>query len=59
MILVSYNIENIPEKNWGFEKIQVFNPNCKEPGHIVTINSHIYYKDVYAFIDWLKDTKWL
>ena len=45
----------IAQRDWRPEEIGFFDPDCKEPGPVVTINHHIYYRDVYAFIDRLKD----
>lgn len=44
-----------PEKDWRPEEIGFFDPDCEEPGPVATVNCHIYYQDVYAFIDRLKD----
>lgn len=46
---------DIPKKNWRLEEIGFFNPDCEEPGPVITINGHIYYQDVNTFVDWLKD----
>ena len=43
---------DIREKDWRPEEIGFF---CDESGPVVTINRHIYYRDVYAFINRLKD----
>ena len=51
----SDNTQDIAQRNWRPEEIGFFDPDYGEPGPIVTINRHIYYRDVYAFIDWLKD----
>lgn len=51
-----YNIRDmISEKDWRPEEIYFFNPDCKEPGPVAMINRHIYYQDVYTFINRLKN----
>lgn len=53
------DIREMQEKDWRPEEIGFFNPNCEEPGPVVTINRHVYYRDVYAFIDRLKTLRYL
>ena len=51
-----YNIwDMISKKNWRPKEIGFFNPDCEKLGSVATINCYIYYWDVYAFIDQLKD----
>lgn len=53
---IQNNIQDIiSEKDWRPKEIGFFDPNCTEQGLIATINYHIYYQDVYAFINWLKN----
>lgn len=47
--------EIVSEKDWRPEEIGFFDPDCEEAGPVITINRHIYYRDVYAFINRLKN----
>lgn len=51
----THDIRDIPEKDWRLEEIGFFDPNWEEPDLVVTVNHRIYYRDVYAFVDELKD----
>lgn len=53
--LAPYDIWDIFEKDWRPEKIRFFDPNCKKSGLVIIINCHIYYQDVYTFVDQFKD----
>ena len=48
------NVRNI-HKDWRPEEIGFFDPDCKESSLVVIPNCHGYYRDVYAFIDRLKE----
>lgn len=43
------------EKNWRPEKIRFFDLNCEEPDSVVTIHRFSYYRNVYVFINQLKN----
>ena len=48
------NVRDI-HKDWRPEEIGFFDPDCEEPGLDVAIHRPFYYRDVYAFVDRLKD----
>lgn len=47
------DIWDIPKKNSRLEKIEFFDIDFKESGSVITINCHIYYQDVYAYVNQL------
>ena len=53
------NNENKDRKtqNWKFNKINFFNPEYENVNNVLIINvdKHIFYRDMYAFIDRLKN----
>ena len=42
-------------KNWFVEKIEFFDSIAERIDSIINIEKHIFYRDVYAFTDRLKD----
>ncbi len=48
------NVENI-HKDWKPEEIGFFGPDCEESSLVIIPNCHGYYRDIYAFINRLKE----
>lgn len=42
-------------KEWNVEEIRFFDPNYEGTGPVINVGKHVFYKEVYVFIDWCKD----
>ena len=49
--------ESPPNREWKAEEVGFFDPSLEDPQDvtIVTVGRHSFYRDVYAFVDRLKD----
>lgn len=51
----SSDSQDIFEKNQGPKEIRFFDPNYEELNPVITINCHIYYRNINFFVDQLKN----
>ena len=50
------DIEDIrSSKNWIVEEVEFFDSTTKESKSIINLKKHVFYKNIYAFVDRLKD----
>lgn len=42
-------------KEWNIEEIRFFDPNYEGTRPVINVGKHVFYKEVYVFIDWYKN----